>query len=76
MIWMFLDWFKANEVVKEDFKIVKNTMELVYSMIFQLITPHIDLSMKKAWAFFSRGYLGFLSKGSLEDDRQSLNLNL
>ena len=69
-ILMLLDQFQVDEVIKDDSKIAKNTMELVYLLFFHLITSLTDVGIRKVWVFFTRGWLGFLSQGSLGYDRQ------
>ena len=53
-ILMVLNQFQIDEVIKDDSKIVENTMELVYLLFFPLITCLMDLGIRKVWVgFFS-----------------------
>ena len=53
-ILMLLNQFQVDEVIKDDSKIVENTMELVYLLFFPLITSLMDLGIRKVWVgFFS-----------------------
>ena len=69
-ILMLLNQFQVDEIIKDDSKIVENTMELVYLLFFHLITSLMDLGIRKVWVFFARGWLAFLSQGSLEYGRE------
>lgn len=55
---MFPKRFQTNEVIEI-------VVELIYPMLFHLITPYMVLGMRKEWAFIFKGWLGFLSRGSL-----------
>ena len=70
LIWMFPNLFQANEVIEEDFETVEYTMELVYLVFFHLITPQIDLGMRKICDFISEGLLRFLYRVSLKENKQ------
>ena len=59
LILTLLDQFQADEVIKEDSKIIENIIKLVYLLFFYLITSHMDLETKK-----------LISRGSLEYDRE------
>ena len=58
-------------------KTVVIVIELVYPMIFFMISPFIDPRIIEGWTFLSlslslyllRGWLGFLLKGFLEENR-------
>ena len=70
---MFSNHFQVDEVIKEEFETVKNTMWLGYLVFFHLITPHKDLGMRKVWASLSRRWLEFCLCGDfLEEDKQKV----
>ena len=64
----FLDLISCNEDVETTIVII----ELVYSKVFNLIclSMNPDTKKKSELLSFLLGWLGFLSRGSLEDDRQ------